>query len=828
MSFAALKDVRVLEVASGLAAGVCGRLLADQGAEVIRLEHGSGPIPEHEATDLVWQWARANKRIAREITSDSLREAIERLAPEADLLVTDVPHRLLSDLGMTPEALSASHSGLNVVAITPFGRTGPYADFAGGDIVQMAMSGYLYMSGLNDLEPLRFGMDMVEATSGLNAAAGALVALHHTRETGRGQVVEVTHLETMLSMALSFVLIYPMLGTVSRRRGSRYAAVGAILPGRDGHIGVVTYRVPSDMLATLLDAPDLLDERFETALGREQHGGAFQKILKEAVAKREKSEIFHTAQELRFPWAMVQSPEEVLGCPQHTSRSYFQPLRLQDGREIPAPALPFVNTGEQRSVPKPPEQVQANTVSWTSAPSTTIAAKGDVPTANALEGLKVVEVTFAWAGPIAGRILADYGATVIRVESGRYTDTARSLPLVDMTFGERWYDRCPPYLVANAGKRHIGLELDQPEGRDVFLDLVRWADVLIESHTPRVMPNLGLDWESLSEVNPRLIMLSSTGFGQDGPYRNFGAWGWGLEALAGVSYDTGYAGDPDPLWFQATLPDPLSALTGVVAIMSALEERRRTGRGQWIDLSQYEVSSLAALPQTLEYAATGKLRDRIGNRHRWLSPQGVYPCEGSDEWVAIGVSTDEQWRTLCAVIERDDLAEDTELRTHPDRWARQQRIDDAIAGWTRQRTKYGAMRTLQDAGIPAGILAHGKEVHEDSHIKALEFFRAAEAKETGLQVYSGPWQRLSATPGLIRSGPAGFSEDSQFVLSDILGYSEAQIDRIAAAGVLPAEPTKIQRPPTPAIPVEAQLKDGTIREWAPDYRDVAKKTRRDG
>jgi crotonobetainyl-CoA:carnitine CoA-transferase CaiB-like acyl-CoA transferase len=628
-------------------------------------------------------------------------------------------------------------------------------------------------------------------------------------------------------MGLSLMVNHPMTGSVMRRTISRYTGMGALVPCADGHVAVITYRLPSDVLARLLDDPRLLDERFATAMGREEHAVEFREIIRQSLSKRGKLELFHGAQELRLQWAMVQSPADGLACQQHAQRKFFQALSLQDGREVPAPVLPFCHGEQERASHGAPEFVDGSTVAWTTSHTPAATAPSRSSGRKALEGLNVLEMTFAWAGPVAGRILCDYGATVVKVESRRYPDTARALPAADFSFGKRWYDRCLAYMVANAGKYHIGLEVDRPEGKEVFLDLARWADVVIENFTPRVMPNLGLGWDVLSRVNPRLVMLSLTGFGQQGPYRNYGAWGWGLEALGGISYDTGYLDDPEPIWFHPTLPDPLSALSGVVAVMSALEERRRTGKGQWIDLSQYEVSSLAGMPQLLEHAATGKLRGRIADRHRWLAPQGVYSCAGSDEWVAIAIASDEQWRRLCELIGRKDLADYPSLQTHPGRWQQQERIDQAVSEWTRGRTKHEAMQALQAAGVPAGAVLNSKEIHDDPHIRSLEYFRAAEARETGLRVYPGPWQHMGSTPGLIQRGVADFGESNMDVLRDILCYSEDQIGRLAAADVLSTEFSAYDQPPNPTIPIETQLELELIREWDSNYHEVVKAVRRD-
>jgi crotonobetainyl-CoA:carnitine CoA-transferase CaiB-like acyl-CoA transferase len=451
-----------------------------------------------------------------------------------------------------------------------------------------------------------------------------------------------------------------------------------------------------------------------------------------------------------------------------------------------------------------------------------IARQAAPPTRNAFEGLKVVELTFAWAGPFMGRILADHGAQVVKIESRRYPDTARGADLVDLSFGDndRWMDRSLAYIIANPAKFHVGMDLTDPAAKEVLLDLVRWADVVIENFTPRVLPNLGLGWDLFRSVNPSVIMISATGFGQKGPYRDYGAWGWGLECQAGITHQTGYLGEPDPLLFIPTMPDPLSAAAGVAAIIAALEERRRTGKGQWIDMSQYECATFATLIDILRGGETSTDRPRAGNRHAWRAPQGVYPCQGDDAWVTVAVETDEQWARLCQVIDRPDLAAEAGLRTHGSRYSEHDRIDGAIAAWTRGRSKHQAMHWLQQAGVPAAAVQNAKDLHHDPQVQALEYFRAAWGTELGLRIWPGTWYGMQATPGDIRRGPSTFGEDNERVLRDLLGYGPEKVKALRAGEAFSEVADGLEKPAIPGVPVATMLERGMILSWDNDYRDL--------
>jgi crotonobetainyl-CoA:carnitine CoA-transferase CaiB-like acyl-CoA transferase len=816
----AYAQTRVIEIASGLSAAVAGRFFADLGADVVRveaLEHA----PVHPGERAVLAWARARKRILSR--PDGRRLGIEDLEPliaGADVVISDLSPRRWAEAFPSLGAMGDAYPGIVFLDITGFGRAGPYADYLAGDLVVLALSGYLFTCGLNDREPLRLGVDLVDIATGVNAAGGAMAALHHARRTGDGQVVEVSALRTMLCMAMSFPTSYSFQGTIRRRSSTGMVSVGIMLRCRDGHALVNTFRTPSELLYILLDDERLLDEKFGDYIGREIHQEEMAEIMAEAAASKTMRELFETGQRLRLQNAMVQSPLQTPSDPQHGVRRFFQPLVLDDGTTIRAPVTPVVpvEARDERAHRNGETVATVEAAKWRQEPIARQTAAA--PIRNALEDLKVLELTFAWAGPFVGRVLADHGAQVVKIESRRYPDTARGADLVDLSFGnsDRWMDRSLAYIIANPAKYHVGMDLTDPAAKEVLFDLVRWADVIIENFTPRVLPNLGLGWELFQSVNPSVIMISASGFGQQGPYRDYGAWGWGLECQAGITHQTGYLGQPDPLLFTPTMPDPLSAAAGVAATLAALEERRRTGRGQWIDLSQYECATFATLIDILLGGETGTGRARAGNRHVWKAPQGVYPCEGADAWVAVAVETEEQWAGLCEVIGRPDLAAEEGLRTHRGRYAEHDRIDGVIAAWTRGRTKYQAMHALQRAGVPAGAVQNAKDLHSDPQVQALEYFRAAWGSEIGLRIWPGTWYGMQATPGDVRRGTSTFGEDNERVLRDLLGYDPEKVKALLSSDAFSDVADGLEKPSAPGVPVATMLERGTILSWDDDYR----------
>ncbi|MGE0878830.1 MAG: CoA transferase [Acidimicrobiia bacterium] len=816
----AYAGTRVVELASGLAAGVVGRVFADLGADVVRVE-----LPERALVDrgeiAAQAWTRARKRTVDRPQGRpfSLGE-IEPLLAGADLLISDLTVAHWERLLPSPQSIVDAHPGLVLLDMTRYGRTGPYAHYEAADIVSLASGGYLYMCGLNSREPLRIGVDLIDVVTGVNGSGGAMAGLHHARRTGQGQVVEVSAMRTVLGTATSFPISYSMQGSVRRRSMSRAISIGTLVPCADGHVIINTFRTASEMLFVLLNDDRLLDEKFNDYIGRELAQAELNQIMVEAAAGMTMRELFEQGQDLRMQNAMVQSPLQTPECPQHENRQFFQPLTLEDGRTIAAPVTPLVPISERNSSGNAPgTTVALGDAAWIGD----AVPRGDAqPTRKALEGLKVLELTFAWAGPFMGRILSDHGAEVVKVESAVYVDTAKGADLADLSFGEsgRWTDRSLAYIVANPNKYHVGVELTDPAGKELILDLVRWADVVIENFTPRVLPNLGLGWELFKSVNPSLIMISATGFGHTGPYREYGAWGWGLECMSGVAFQTGYIGDPDPLVFSPTVPDPMSATTGVAVILAALEERRRTGEGQWIDLSQYECATFATLVDIVRAGDAGETRPRVGNRHAWKAPQGVYPSTGNDNWVAVGVETDEQWLALCAALGRDDLAADDALRTHAGRYAAHDRLDEVLGQWTVSRSKHEAMAELQAAGVPAGAVQNSKDLPDDPQLQAMEYFRAAWGQELGLRIWPGPWYAMQTTPGDVERGPSVFAEDTEMVMRELLGYGDDKIAELLASPTFPTVQDGLQKPSAPGLPVETLLERGAILSWDEDYKKI--------
>jgi crotonobetainyl-CoA:carnitine CoA-transferase CaiB-like acyl-CoA transferase len=343
------------------------------------------------------------------------------------------------------------------------------------------------------------------------------------------------------------------------------------------------------------------------------------------------------------------------------------------------------------------------------------------------------------------------------------------------------------FNLLNRNKRDVVIDLSDDRGKEVFKDLIRDADVLIENNSARVMPNLGLGWDDLKAVNPRLIMVSMSGYGATGPNKDWVAYGSNIETTSGLTALTGY--EPEGPRYRTTLfyADPVSGIHGAVAIMAALEYRRRTGEGQWVDISLNETGAAFCFESMVDYQASGAIRPPMTNRDPRFAPQGAYPAAGIDKWVAISVQDDEDWLALCEVIGRPDLADDASLAELAGRRARHDEIDEAIREWTVTLEQYEVAWALQRAGVSAAPVFANWQILPDPHLHERGFYIDVEHPVVGVYPYaSWPWQ-FSRTPAEIRRPAPVFAEHNRDVLRDV-GLSEAEIDVLYETGVTADEP----------------------------------------
>ena len=394
-------------------------------------------------------------------------------------------------------------------------------------------------------------------------------------------------------------------------------------------------------------------------------------------------------------------------------------------------------------------------------------------------------------------LLGFMGAQVVKVESCTRMDTSRGFARPSATGaynlypggepGERPWNRSAHHVHRNPSKLGVTLDLATPRGKELLLELAAVSDVAIENYRASVMARLGLGYDAMSRANPQIIYAKISSQGADGPEMDYGSLGSTLEQTGGLASITGYLGG-QPLMSNETFPDPVVGILTVGVLMAALRERTRTGKGAFIDLSQREVTVGMMGEAFLDYAMNGRVAGLAGNRHPTHAPQGVYPCVGDDMWLAVSVTSDAEWLALCDAIGRHDLAADAELASAEGRRARHAELDDAIAGWTRGRGHYQAMRLLQARGVPAGAVLKGGETIADPHLESRGFWDDVEHPEAGTyRQVSTPWQ-LSRSPRSPAMPAPGLGQHNAYVLGEMLGLSESELAALEREGIIGTTP----------------------------------------
>ncbi len=407
-----------------------------------------------------------------------------------------------------------------------------------------------------------------------------------------------------------------------------------------------------------------------------------------------------------------------------------------------------------------------------------------------LEGIRILDLGQFWAAPSAGRAWADAGADVIKVESQARPDPLRIQArgiYPDHQPGEDHWNRSGMINERNRSKRGLTLDLVHPRGREIFMRLVTVSDVVSQNYSRRVMPSLGLDYETLAAVNPQLIMVSILSQGLEGPESDYVSYGQNLEQLGGISYLSGYPDDKNSSVGFA-LPDPLAGVTAALALLAALRHRELTGLGAHIDFSQREVASLVVGDALVEFSLTGKLPQRLGNHEPGAFPSGCYPCSGEDRWIALSIRSDQDWARLCHAMSRPDIVDDSRFATMIARKRNREGLDAVISQWTAQYEHHALLALLQDNGISAGALLNPRELFQDPHLRARGFWERVEDPSAGTQEYYGRGYRLSLTPIGTRTPSPMLGQHNREILSELLGMGTAELDGLEQEGVIGTRP----------------------------------------
>ena len=402
-----------------------------------------------------------------------------------------------------------------------------------------------------------------------------------------------------------------------------------------------------------------------------------------------------------------------------------------------------------------------------------------------------MDSSYVFALPYTGGLLADLGAEVIKVEGPGRPDVTRtggySGTFPEREPGEDWWNRPSTYNLIHRGKRSLTLDMTDERGRDLFRQLVSISDVVMENFTPRVMRGWELDYSNLRKIKPDIIMVSNTGYGHgEGPYSGYPAQATTQEATHGHCWITGYPGGP-PSKAGASFVDFLSTWTALFAIGAALRYRNRTGQGQWVDIGMYQAGALFTSEYIMDAIANGREGERMGNRHPYRAPQGCYPAQGDDQWIVLSVGSDAQWQDLCRLMGQEDLAHDANFADLLSRRRNHDRLDELISDWTVGFDKYELMHRLQAAGIPAGPVLTGKDVHFDPQYQSRGFLERVtypKERKIGTRPFIGRPYKFSRSPLRIQGPSPTFGQDNELLLRGLLGMNGATYEALVQDAVI--------------------------------------------
>ena len=799
----------MIEVAGSPAGAYAGRLLAACGAEVLRLEPPGGD-PWREVGDrwrgvgAEYAYLNVGKRAARlRQSADGGRGQILELIDRSDVGVViesaaPGPLEPLIEESDAPQAvlLRMSPFGLGSAAREVWGEVGPPRS---NGFTDDAWSGHLYLNGAPDREPIaRPGLHS-SCQAGAHAVIGGLAALLARPVIGRGQVVDVSHVEALAALHQYTTVMWTqagyVLGRVGNSQGGPWHPVG-VHRCKDGHVAL---SMPSrEMLQPFLDAAGLghvlEDPRFAEDADRAEHREEFDRAIDPWMMAHTAAEIIDLGERVRVPIGPVIDALEVLDDPHFRARGFFVPIDGDSGPLVPR--APFLLNGAASA--QAIDSSVAGTVpaldglaGWPARE----AAGGVSPAPSALtggplHGFRVLDLTRVWAGPLATRILGDLGADVIKVEAawarGPATRSERIARLTHLfpenDAGDCPYNRSAAFNKMNRSKRSVTLELGDPGGRRIFEALVECADVVCDNFSPRVMPKLGLDPERLHEINPGVIAVSMPGFGNSGPYRDRLAYGPLIESAMGLTSALGYR-DGGPHRSGVAWPDPMTALHTAVGTLAMLYGRSQSpeGRGGTVETPMVEAMATMFGDRILAAQLRGSAEPRRGNRHPCRAPQGCYPCLGDDRWVAISVEDDRQWLALCCLAGLEPFFASQSLE---ERQAEEDRIDSLIEAWTRGRERAELVAELHRAGVTAAPVVDARDMAEDPFLEARGFWAELDHREVGRRRYPGLPIHLSATPATYRRGAPCLGEHNREVLIEVLGFPPSRVDDLERAGML--------------------------------------------
>ncbi len=796
----ALSHLRIVEIGSAAAASYCARMFADFGATVQKIEPPRGD-PLRRAAPLTpkgqsawFAFLNFNKSsIVLDGNDAGASARLIELIANCDVLVDGRDVDAADCPAFDLAALRQKNPGLIHVDVSWFGREGPYAKFEATDSTIRALTGLIKLVGPVEGPPMHAPDFQTGIFAGLWGFIAAASSVFGRMQDGHGRSSSLSIFESSIAVTEYTMFESFVHGDIMRRIGvNRFWPTfpAGIYQTRQGWLGVTTvtpaqWRAFCDMLG-LNDLRD--DATLSMGVDRlqrmEEIEGKFIPRLKQRTAQ----EWFAEALRRKIPIVPVPGIVDLIGDAEKRSRGAIVPIGIGDETGFTAGSMQRLTGTPPRRGGTVPDIGEAQPVM---AHPGTAAARAAAPASGAakrlpLEGVRVIDFSMGWAGPICTRTLADLGADVIKIEAIQYPDWWRGVDRRPAYVLERMYEKSVRYCIMNRNKRGITLDLTRPQGLQLAKRLLADADLVVDNYSVEVLPKLGLGYEVLRQLNPKLVMMSMSAFGTGSIHRDCRAYGSTLEQGSGLPSVVGDANGP-PVMSHIAFGDAVGGLNGCAAVLTALIHARLTGNGQFIDLAQIECMMPFAAPWITAHSIDGRTPVKYGNRHPDFVPHGCFPCAGGDNWIVVAVSSDTMWPKLCKLLGWSDWAADDALKSAAARRRIENEIEAAITAWTSTRTPDDAMKALQAAGVASGVARLPIDLLTDAQLHARGFIQEIDRAFIGRHPQPSMPFRETDRPFEIRSAPPTLGEHNREILAGRLRLSDAEIGQLAHDGIIGTE-----------------------------------------
>jgi crotonobetainyl-CoA:carnitine CoA-transferase CaiB-like acyl-CoA transferase len=769
-----LEALRVLDL-GGAESDAVSRLFADLGADVLKIEPPNGSparhaLPSVAGTSIPFALHNGNKRSAvLDPDSAADRDRLIELAGAADIVVDDGSPAGAAAFGTSCAALAEQFEHLVALSVTDFGATGPYASWRATDPVLYALSTALSRTGPTSGTPVLPPSGVASATAAVQAAWAALVAYYHRLRCGTGEYVDFSRFEAVVQA------LDPPFGTegqaaVGLKRSTelwrgrpRNQQLYPIFPCKDGYVRIclLSPRQWRGMHGWMGEPTQFADAKFDTIAARYAASRELNAAIADLVAAQSMADLVTEGQRRGIPIAAVLTPAEALSSAHFREVGALADVELAPGTGVSIPVGPFVVDGEHAGYTRPARSVSADEAAWATIPSVSSSAGG--PAGRPFAGLRILDLGVIVAGGELGRLFADLGAEVIKIESAAYPDGLRQTPPGQVT-SRSW-------ALAHRNEYGLGLDLRHPSGAKLFERLIAGADAVFANFKPGTLASLGFSYERLRTLNSRIVLAESSAFGATGPWSERMGYGPLVRATTGVTWQWTSEDAPRGSFYDATtiFPDHISARITAIAALAAIIGRHRTGTGAHVHISQAEAAvNQLATAYVAEAARAARLPVADDP-----AVHAVYPCDGDDEWCVISLRSDADRVALAAAMGRDALPRDrAELRA-------------AVSEWTASRDKTTVTGELQGAGVPAAPMYRAVDVLADPQITFRKVFSEMTHPllDAPMPTDTGPAPYLHIAPAELRPAPMP-GEHTREICQKLLALDADETDRLIAEGVL--------------------------------------------